>query len=174
MVSVATVRRRSRILDLPQARCAPRWRGSTSSLARSAPNRSTNSSLPAAVAVPASVHARHARDLRLTLGHSAMAEPWLLSSARDPDGRVSHEAARCAVFAQLRLPRPMRVPELRLGEQVDGQRHDLARAGLGQQRRRNRDRPPRPYRVVHQQHRPVETRPVSHAGAGQQVPRPDR
>ncbi len=65
-------------------------------------------------------------------------------------------------------------PVLRSGEQVDGERHHVARTGLGQQRRCNRDCPPRPYRVVHQQHRPVEAHPVAHAGAGQQVPRPNR
>jgi hypothetical protein len=58
-------------------------------------------------------------------------------------------------------------PRIALREQVDGERHHLARADFGQQCRRNRDRPPRLYRVIHQQHRPVEAHPVAHARAGQ-------
>jgi hypothetical protein len=91
--------------------------------------------------------------------------------------RFTHGVREPARPGRARRPRPMHrapTPELRSGEHVDGERHHLARAGLGQQRRRNRDRPPRPYRVVHQQHRPVEAHPVAHAGTGQQVPRPDR
>jgi hypothetical protein len=82
-----------------------------------------------------------------------------------PDLAGPDDLARCIALLH---------PELRSGEQVDGERHHLARAGPGQQGRRNRNCPPRPYRVVHQQHRAVEAHPVAHAGAGQQVPRPDR
>ncbi len=90
---------------------------------------------------------------------------------------VSRNVRKPARRGRAGRPRPMtRSPtlDLRSGEQVDGERYHLARADFGQQRRCNRDRPPRPYRVIHQQHRPVEAHPVAHTGAGQQVARPDR